>query len=365
MITDHDKVLDIRTMSSTSGFTVKKKDDESILFYPQFFNQKFTLVQKKILNSNKLLAKVLKSLTVRVVTDIDEAESLWKSFTPNESFFDRWEFRYAFWYAHRYPVHFITLNSGSETVAVLPLWLNTDCDWYTWFGSNWQEDNTFFVADPIFIPLLLAAAPKPIELCCILPSATKPVSKLVSLTPDYPKYVLDLGDSENFTQFISRYAKKRRYNFRRDVNKIEALKPKIIFNDYTHFDDLINLITRRKKSIGEEEIYWSDKRKVETFKYFIQRYKNNESFSIRMASALVGGKVAATDLIVTHKGVYTALVGGNDLQNFSGIGTYMNYLNIIDAINLGIRTIDFLQDDFGWKGHWCKSLPLDTLYVEV
>jgi len=46
------------------------------------------------------------------------------------------------------------------------------------------------------------------------------------------------------------------------------------------------------------------------------------------------------------------------VAEFSGIGNFINLLEIDDAIKLGMQKIDFLQNNYQWKSRWFESQPL-------
>ncbi|AKM79543.1 MAG: hypothetical protein UX85_C0010G0022 [Candidatus Beckwithbacteria bacterium GW2011_GWB1_47_15] len=302
-------------------------------------------------------ARALKNLTVEVVSDLGTCQALWQEFSPQKTLFDTWEFRLAFYRGYHHQPYFLTLKSNEQTVAVLPLWYEAEKKKYFWFGSWWQEESKLLVKDPIFIPLLLAAAPSPLHLNAIAADALNAPGQLFELASDDPKYVLDLTDITSLDDFLARLKKKRRYNLRRDKRIIEAQNPQIIFDRFGDFKHLVALSQERFRQKGEDTD-WEDPRRVAAFRHVIALGKKSVSYQVRMVSVKIGGRIAGVDLIALYQNCYFPVKCGYDVARFPGIGNYFNLLEIEDALNLGMKKMDFLEIDYGWKHKWFTEVPL-------
>lgn len=306
-------------------------------------------------------------LTLKVFYKLGEIRKLWEKFNPNTSAFDLWEVRDAFWRSYRFEPYFLTIirqkGEEQEILGVLPLWFNSDKDHqhivdfqkYVWFGSNWPEDNVFFVKDSEIIPLLLIAAPKPLELACIKPLAEFDfLTSLPGFTNEEDKkFFLDLSKTSTLDDFLGQLKKKKRYNLRRDRKRILAFHPKITINENSRIEDLFSLsIKRFKEQFPDEPIEHSafeDERRKNVFRNLITNAEKHQS---RLITTIINGEVAAVEFGIVYNKTYFALNSGANILKYSGLGIFSNLLVIEDALNLGCTKIDFLEGDNNWKESW-------------
>lgn len=341
-------------LTKTGSFFMDK--NEQSLFYPYYFQKLLTKKQQQYYSTNHH-AFLLKNLEVRVESKIGECKRLWEEFSPNLTLFDTWDFRMAFLKGYKREPYFLTLVNNLQNVALLPLWYEDDNKHYTWFGSTWQEENRFFVKDELLIPILLAISPSPLILNAITTELPEWTEKVIKLKPDDPKYILNFDNIHSVDDYLMTLKKKKRHNLRRDKRIIEAQKPKVIFDRFTDFDHLIKLSIERFEQKGEDTD-WEDERRINTFKNVIKFGQKGNSYKIRMLTVVIKKRIAAVDLIATYKGCYYPLKCGYDVKRFPGIGNYVNLLEIDDAINLGMKKMDFLEIGYGWKDKWFESIPL-------
>lgn len=331
-------------------------ENELLPFYPYYFEKKLSQKLQKYYSENGHLI-FLKNLQIKVVTQIDLCYQLWQEFSPNITLFDTWEFRFAFWKGYKCLPYFVLLKNGAENLALLPLWYEEDKKKYFWFGSWWQEENSFFVKDPTFVPLLLAVCPSPTHLNAISLQTVLWAKDFVKFEPDDPKYILDFTKINSVDDFLATLKKKKRYNLRRDKRIIEAQNPKIIFNNFSDFKTLIDLSKKRFQEKGEDTD-WEDPCRIETFRQVINLGRTEKGYRIRMLTVKIKEIVAGVDLIALHNGCYYPLKCGYDVKNFSGIGNFVNLLEIQDALSLSMKKIDFLEIGYGWKDKWFEEVPL-------
>ena len=313
---------------------------------------------------------------IEIVSDINQCFKLWQEFSPQKSIFDTWEFRLAFYKGYQYKPHFLLLKNKvdehpfisthrcarvNEDLALLPLWYDIDKKRYTWFGSDWQEEVRFFAKDPNYMPILLSAAPSPLSLNAIAKDSVEPIKNL-KFENDAPKYILNLEGFRNHEDYLMTLKKNRRHDLRKDRRKIERQNPEIIINNFADFDHLVELSKKRFREKGEETD-WENPRRVKTFREVIKL--GGKSYQIRMITIKINGKVAGVDLICLYGKTYFTLKCGYDVQNFSGIGNFMNLLEIDDALKLGMKKIDFLQNNYGWKSQYFQPLPLFKYEKEI
>lgn len=308
-----------------------------------------------------------RKLNLKIFSKMDEIQTLWEAFSPNESVFDLWEVRQAFWEGYKFDPYFITLYKNKTLLGVLPLWFNTDdkktdCETSTydtqknvWFGSSWPEDNVFFVKDVELIPLFLIIAPKPLELACIRP---KKEYKFLEEFPglreeEEQKFFLDISHTSTLENFLSHLKKKKRYNLKRDRKKILQFKPQTVINNKEHMEELFRLsIKRFQEQFPDEPLEHSafeDQRRKNVFR---QLMENAGKYQYRLISTVINGKIEAVEFGLVYNQTYYALNAGADISGYSGIGVYSNLLVLEDAIKLGCKKIDFLEGDNNWKASW-------------
>lgn len=309
----------------------------------------------------------LKNLRWTIVSDLKECSDLWEEFSPKESLFDLWSFRMAFYEAYKHKPCFLLLKKGNKNVGLLPLWYEKDKEKYFWFGGYWHEDNKLFVKDSIFAPILLNICPRPVHLNAVSPSAMSDLvinEEFKKFTADDPKYILDLSNIKSFSDYLKKLKKSRRHNLKKDRKKIERQNPEIIIDNFNDLDNLISLSLERfkqKESNGyrdeeEDDLGWKDEKRIQSFRNMIKLSGN--TYQARMLTVKINGRVAGVDLIAIYNKCYYALVCGYDVKNFPSIGNYLNILEIEEAINMGMKKIDFLQNNYQWKDRWFQAVPL-------
>lgn len=318
--------------------------------------------------------KLSQKLNLQVFYKTEEIKELWNEFTPKKSVFDLYEVRDSFYQAYNFDPYFLTIfrqkGENRDVLGTLPLWLNSDklekgddagacdCGKYVWFGSNWPEDNLFFVKDPDFIPLLLTAAPENLELACIRPETEYEfLNTFPGYTPEEEKkYFLDLTNIHSIDDYLCKLKKKKRYNLKRDRKRITALAPQILFNTPTHLEELFNLSIKRFREIFPDEpnehSAFEDERRKNVFRNL---QKNAGQYQTRLITTLINGKIEAVEFGMVFNKTYFALNAGADISGYSGLGVFSNLLVIEDAIKLGCTKIDFLEGDNNWKESWHLS----------
>jgi len=294
-------------------------------------------------------------LQIEVVNDIVECQRLWEEFSPKDTLFECWEFRLAFYNAYKFEPYFILLKNPSENLALLPLEYNKKDGCYTWFGSSWQEENKIFAKDASFASLLLEAAPRPLSLEAMDASCQELLKGEIILESDLPKYVLDLERMKSSEDFLAGLSKNKRHGLRKDRRRIEKQNPQITIDEFSDLGTLISLSKKRFHQKGEGTD-WEDSRRIETFRQVIGL--RDKSYKVRMISIYIDGQPAGIDLNAIFKGSYYALKCGYDVQSFPGIGNFMNLFEIEDAISLGMKRFDLLQNNYEWKDRLFQQVPL-------
>jgi hypothetical protein len=274
--------------------------------------------------------------------------------------FDLWDFRYAWLRGYGYQHYFYTLYEGKKVLGTLPLWYNEEEKYYEWIGGYWMEGNSFFAEDNKIIDLLLSAVPIPIKLMSIekeqilrthhMAAEFKPEEDL--------KYTKNLRDVNSLTHLLSTYKKKSRYHLKADYRRITNHDPhaEFIERDASPLEELFTLNMTRFNNKNREESIYRDPKQCDAFRETVKTsIGGNASYSCKFLKTSIHGKAAAVDLLITHKDTYYQICGANDVSNYNGVGNYMVYLELEDAIKNGYGLIDCLQEDHSWKHRFFDS----------
>lgn len=314
------------------------------------------LPQKEIVSvAKKIFNGASKDLMFKVETDLEKCRLLWETFSPKKTLFDLWNFRLAFWRGYHFSPYFITLSFQEKPISVLPLWFDSDDKYYSWFGGNWPEENIFFTTLKTTVPLLLKLIPGKAKLQCISPQeGITDQPKIFAV--DEEKYTLPVENFKTMDDYWATLKKKKRYNLKRDLKRIDFLQPKIVYNDFSHLERLFKLNISRFDGmvLDDGKSTFLPKEKQVVFREIVNLAGD---YQVRMISTLIKDKIVSVDLTAVYNQTYYCLAGGCAVGEYSGLGTFANLQLIKDAISLGnIENVDFLQGDLNWKSSW-KSLP--------
>lgn len=316
----------------------------SIIPLPQLLPQ---IPENKFFYQNGL-SKIIDRLHVKVHSSLEECYALWGKFTRQKSLFDLWDFRLAWWEGYQWLPSFYTIYEGSKPLAVLPLWYDEEKKRYEWFGSDWMEDNYFFVKDEEFINVLLKLIPKAFYLNSIIEPPQVMTNDII-LQPDDDKYVRNIQSFQKMSDYLASLDKKHRYNLKRDHQTIMSLNPRVVIietNRFSEFQPIIKLSNYRFAGEGEEESDLIDSRRIKAYEGIL---RNSGLYKTKFIKVFIQDYLAAVDLNVMYNHCYYTLRGGNDVERFPGIGNFMVYLEFEDAINHGYHLVDCLQVDYRWK----------------
>jgi len=295
------------------------------------------------------------NISIQTVTDINICKDLFEAFSPKDSLFSTWDFRYA-WYQKDITIPlFFLLSRNNQPVALLPLWYDRGKNRFEWFGSDWQENNTFWTLDKKLIPLMTSLAPSRTLLNTIRINDPQ-IIKMLCLVPDDPKFELDLSSISSVDDFLARLPKKKRYNLRRDRQRIRDAGVEIIKN---RFEDIENLIRYANCRFSSESL-WTPS----IIKAFTSFAKNASfEFKMEMLTFKIGQSFAGYDLNFIYRDIYYGVKCGYDVETFPGIGNFATLYDIDMALQKGCRKIDFLQSVGAlttrpWKADWFTTIPL-------
>lgn len=308
------------------------------------------------------LSRLIPRLSVKVHFDIEECFELWDKFSPDKSLFDTWDFRLAWYCGYGYKPYFYTVYEKQNPIAVLPLWYSEYRKKYQWFGSDWMEDNSFFVKDPKLIDVLFEIAPNPLILNAIeIDDSWKAMKVFKHLKSDDPKNIKEFKDISSMDELLHTFHKKDRYNLRSDYFRILEMNPKVIISEGKNMKKLSKMIAmniERFSKDPDDESDLLDEERRQTYEFMV---KNANSYDVRFIEVYIQNHLAAIDFITTYKDTYYTMKGGNDVNRFNGIGNFLVYIEFEDALTNGFSRVDCLQMDNGWKHRYFDQKEVFTL----
>ncbi len=306
------------------------------------------------------LSKLIPRLTLKVHSDIETCFALWDRFSPKETIFDQWDVRYSFYQGFEHKPHFYTIYEGKKALGVLPLWYNDVDTRFEFFGGWWVEGNTFFVSDEHLVDFFMATMPTPIKLWSLRDD--QPFDRLkifgsVEADTD-PNFYKNIDGVSSIESLLKEYKKKDRHRLNVDNQRMKnyGVKLEIVDRNKAHQLELVETLfemNRKRfkaeevKSVFEEEVYQ---------KTFRQLVKNSGTYDVKFFVAKIQNHIAALDMVVTCNDIYYQFQGVCDTKRFNGIGNYMVYEELKDAIDNGYKMVDCLQEDHSWKHHYFDTV---------
>ncbi len=283
-------------------------------------------------------------LTIKIITDLKEAEILWRVLSPQKTIFDEWDFRYCFYKYHFYPLNFITAYEDGEPVALLPLEHHPNYG-LKFIAEDPCEENRLFVKTgyEYIIPELYAAVTEAAK--CYDISGEDEFTMKMPLE-DY-KYVLPLKGLGNFSDFLTtRLRAKRRRSLEKELNSLAGHQILASTSRPEEMAEDLNLLFELNTKNFTEESYllkpeqgaWLDLLKL--------------NFSWRLMTLEIGGIKQAVSLSVLHNNDWHYLITGVNFRAFPGLGKYLAKINIEAAITEGAAVFDAGLGDCGWKHIW-------------
>jgi len=284
--------------------------------------------------------------SVRVVGDLEECESLWRTAFEERTLYDLWEVRLLFHKTFQRPLHFVVMEENGIVAGMLPLsWIEESHGFgyfpgETWHGKTWLEQNRILCRDENMMDELLSQCNADYHIRYLrsvpcLPLADQKVDEIGYLFYP-PRYEYDF---ENYFEEFSGKSAKR---LRRELADFMGRGISFRHDAPSDFDDLVGLNLER---FGEHS-YFHDPRFEAGFRA-LQEFLLEKGW-LRMTTVLVNDTVAAVDMGCVRQGVYTLLAGGTH-GGFPGVAKVINLHHMKWACQEKMKEVDFLCGDFSWK----------------
>lgn len=287
-------------------------------------------------------------LTLEIQTDLSACERLWRSIVHPNGIQDTWEYRRVWASCYEGTPYFLCAKAQGEVVGFLPLEDFRAQHGYFWYygGGHYVERSRVFSlpgSQDAVGQFLYSHLPPKTKMLYIDPGEIKFSSQL---EPETTTYFLDVAAIKgNLENFFDRMSKKTRLSVKRDLRKIEELKPQIRVNAW---NDLEALIAFNKARFGQASSFYEP-----DLELVIRKMVSDEGLNPfrRMLSFDIEGVLKGCTLNYFCNGVYTYYLAGNALD-IPNMAKYIVYALFQDAIQLGATRIDVMADDCGWKQHW-------------
>ncbi len=327
--------------------------DRQLLVQERFFERpvkrvKLVAVKKPI---------VREKLEIRCIRDVRRLEKMWNALCTPKTVWDLWEIRKAFLDVYKYKVLFVEARKGKKTIGGLPLWFSKEAKKYEWISGWYAEESGPFTTNKSLVKKMIAKVDGPMSLECMDGKTARLFpGKLVR---DFDHFGLSLKTvGYSWDKYLATLKTKKRQNIKRDVRSIIAKIPVVRYDnpaDLKHLFRLNRMQMRRKVKMYNDEslsVFETDKKMGRAF---LEMWKRSGGrYRARIITVLVGGKVVGCDFNLIYKKKYVTVLGGSNVKAVSGIGNFMNYLDIQDAINEKMEYIDFMMENHYWKEDWFK-----------
>lgn len=303
--------------------------------------------------------KLIPRLTLKVHSDVEECYNLWEKFSPRDTLFDLWDFCYSWYQGLEYKPYFYTLYEGQKPVGVLPLCYDDREDKrFEWFGCEWLENHKFFVEDKKLIDFFLKIVPTPVYLNSIAEyEEIRDLAKFGKLRKEKDsRNIKNISKMKSLSRYLYSLLKKNRYHLKSDYQKLISIGARVQTletKDLTHFEELLRMSKIRFDGVERSRSYV--KRYEEAFRWII---RNSGVYKFKYIKVYVQNRLASVDMIITYKDIYYPFQGSNDVYRFSGIGNFMTYIEMEDAIKGEFKLVDILQEDHGWKHKFFDQIPV-------
>jgi len=278
------------------------------------------------------------SLDFKIIQNLSEAKDVWQRFSPQETLWDDWDFRYCFYKYYNRELFFYTGHLKGEIIGALPLQYNSEKNLLEFFGGEYMEENKVLVkkGHERFIPDFYRQIDRPAELYDI--------SGQDAFTRNLPlheyKYIYNLSGITTLEQFIDKYfdsdsRKKKRRLLKEEVEIID-----------NNFGDLDLMIELNIKNFGKESSFnWPFRKEI-----FHDLLKLN--YEPILLTSVIDGKKEAVSFAVKYRDKFISLNSGVNSTSYPWLEKYLILKKVAKAIELKCRIFDACLGNCGWKDNW-------------
>ena len=286
-------------------------------------------------------------MKTEIITDINQAETLWKKLSPKEYMYDLWPFRFAFYKHNPHPLNFITIYDGKNRVAMLPLQKNSETNELEFFGV-YADFNRAFIK-PGYEHLLTELYAK-IERPANLEYIHKQDVYNANFKVQELGYYLPLHDIASSTDYIEKYWEGRaRRKFKNEMRRLEKdFKIELVVDKPEYVEKMFKF---NIQNFGEESGFLSHKERMPAFRELL--HNGLESYVLAL---LLNGKVESTGMVVIYNDFLYDLNSGTN-RKIPNLGKMMVLKKIDFGISKGVK----FYDASTYEGNWKERFNLKTV----
>ena len=283
------------------------------------------------------------SLRFEIIKDLDKAREMWNMFTPRETIYDEWDFRYCFYKYFNYELFFYVGYVNDEPIGLLPLQWNPEKKHLEFFGGDYMEDNRVYMKKEhkAYIPEFYGQIDRRAELNYIRgeDGFTK------QLTFKDNKFVLPLTGLASTKEYLSSYFQSEtQRRMQQKVRHIEKVGVELSNNQP---EDLEKLFEFNIDYFGAESAFvWRPHHK-EIFRDLLKL-----PFRLYLMGFTVNGVKQGVSFALLSNKSYAYISIGLKMEREKDLNTYIHLKNIETALKTGAHTLDAFTGDFGWKDKW-------------
>lgn len=281
----------------------------------------------------------MSNITFKRISNIIEAELVWKALSPRQFVFDDWNFRYGYYKYFQYPLFFYAAYDDDELVGLLPLMWDEEKQYLDFFaGFGYMENNSIFLKpgyEDLYHELL-----KQIDRPALLEYMRTPTEEGTGAQVHDNNYFIDLKGMTSYHDFIDTYfSTDKKNNILSQFKKLEEKR-----------------LTIKEGTLEDLDIlfYWSKIRFGETSSFYTRPYFEKyirfiaSHFDSKIITVSLDGKIEGVGLVILYNNVCHGINSGYN-PDISNLGKYLTFLKIDAGIKAGKEIYDAGTGAFGWK----------------
>ena len=290
--------------------------------------------------SNLFLRK--KKIDFETVKDLSKAKQWWDHFTPRETIYDEWDFRYYFYKYFNYELFFYVGYVGDEPIGLLASQLNTKEGYKEFFGGNLLNDSRVFIlpgyescaAD------FYHAVESPFRFSYI--SEKDPFGKTQAIIDH--QYNLPLQNLRTIEDYITIYYQgETRKKFLKRFKEAESVYNGLLVNNSPDIELMFEYNVAKFK---DKSAFLAPHRQ-EIFRDLL-----SSSFEPTLLTYMVNHQKQAVSFGLIYNKHFVSLNSGIRPDAHKEISSLSRLKRIEYAIKAGCISLDAGTGDCGWKESW-------------
>ncbi len=281
---------------------------------------------------------------IGIITDITEAERLWKIFSPQETIFDDWNFRALFHKYHQHELRFYVGFINDEIIGIMPLQFNKKENYLEFWGGSYMEDNRVMVKNTYenLIPEFYEHIKERVKLQCIRGNDLFTSSLEIQ---DY-KYVLPVDKHVSLEDYLKNsFQTETQKTFNKKIRRIEREQIEITVND---FNDIELMFEYNIATFGDASSFIMRPFHKEIFRDLVKM----PDFKVYLKTFKIAGIKQGVSLALGLGNYYEYFITGINPVGVKDLATYINLNNIEQGIKEKYHNVDAFVGNYGWKERW-------------